>query len=118
MLFYECDTKYCPCGSKCSNQRIQKKASNYKLQVFKTDERGWGLRTNQDIKKGAFIIEYRGEIISQKLCEERMCTDYVNESNFYFLEYSKGEVIDACTKGTEARFINHSCVPNCHIEKW
>ncbi|KAI9244166.1 hypothetical protein BY458DRAFT_485574 [Sporodiniella umbellata] len=118
LLFYECDAKYCPCGAKCSNQRIQKKACDYRLEVFKTQGRGWGLRTQQAIQKGSFIIEYRGEIISQKLCEERMCTDYVNESNFYFLEYSKGEVIDACTKGTEARFINHSCVPNCHIEKW
>ncbi|KAG1048707.1 hypothetical protein G6F43_008924 [Rhizopus delemar] len=118
LLFYECDPKHCPCGPKCSNNRFQKKQRKYKLEVFKTDQRGWGLRTLEDIKKGAFVIEYRGEIISQKLCEERMCTDYVNENNFYFLEYSKGEVIDACTKGTEARFINHSCDPNCHIEKW
>ncbi|KAI9244085.1 hypothetical protein EDC94DRAFT_25426 [Helicostylum pulchrum] len=118
MLFYECDPKCCPCGTKCSNTRFQRKERKKGLQVFQTDHRGWGLRTNVDIKKGELVIEYRGEIISHQLCEERMCTTYVNEKNFYFLDYCNGEVIDACTKGTEARFINHSCDPNCHIEKW
>ncbi|KAI8976993.1 hypothetical protein BDF20DRAFT_835829 [Mycotypha africana] len=118
MLFYECDPKYCPCGDQCSNQRFQRKETKKGLQIFQTDNRGWGLRTLKPIKKGELIIEYRGEIISQELCEERMLTLYANEKNFYFLDYAKGEVIDACTKGTEARFINHSCHPNCHIEKW
>ncbi|ORE15371.1 SET domain-containing protein [Rhizopus microsporus] len=118
MLFYECDLKCCPCGKECTNRRFHKDQVETEVEVFRTEKRGWGLRTKEDIKKGQFIIEYCGEIISRELCEERMCTTYVNEKNFYFLEYSKGEVIDACTKGTEARFINHSCDPNCHIEKW
>ncbi|KAL7312054.1 hypothetical protein PS15m_007856 [Mucor circinelloides] len=118
MLFYECDPDCCPCGDQCSNRRFQRKERTKELQVFQTKNRGWGLRTLVDIKKGDLVIEYRGEIISHELCEERMCTTYVNEKNFYFLEYCNGEVIDACTKGTEARFINHSCDPNCHIEKW
>ncbi|KAI7906434.1 uncharacterized protein BX663DRAFT_427608 [Cokeromyces recurvatus] len=118
MLFYECEPKYCPCGEQCSNRRFQRKEKIKGLQVFRTESRGWGLRTLIDIKKGELIIEYRGEVISQELCEERMSTVYANANNFYFLDYSNGEVIDACTKGTEARFINHSCDPNCHIEKW
>ncbi|GAN07076.1 hypothetical protein MAM1_0147d06566 [Mucor ambiguus] len=118
MLFYECNPNCCPCGDQCSNRRFQRKERTKELQVFQTKNRGWGLRTLVNIKKGDLVIEYRGEIISHQLCEERMCTTYVNEKNFYFLEYCNGEVIDACTKGTEARFINHSCDPNCHIEKW
>jgi hypothetical protein len=118
MMFYECDPKHCPCGEQCSNQRFQRKERKKTLEVYLTEHRGWGLRTLTDIKKGELVIEYRGEIISQKLCEERVCTDYVNEKNFYFLDYHNGEVIDATAKGTEARFINHSCDPNCHIEKW
>ena len=63
-------------------------------------------------------MEYRGEIISQQTREERMKDMYKDLENYYFLEYDSGEVIDGCRKGTEARFINHSCDPNCHIEKW
>lgn len=118
MMFYECDPRNCPCGDQCSNQRFQRKECKKELEVYHTEKRGWGLRTLKDIKKGELVIEYRGEIISQKECEERMCTLYVNDKNFYFLDYHNGEVIDATTKGTEARFINHSCDPNCHIEKW
>ncbi|KAI8388531.1 uncharacterized protein BYT42DRAFT_492357 [Radiomyces spectabilis] len=118
MLFYECEPNTCPCGDQCSNRRFQKKEGCKNLDVFLTRERGWGLRTLVDIKRGDLIIEYRGEIISHKLCEERMRNAYKNQKNFYFLDYRQGEVVDACEKGTDARFINHSCDPNCHIEKW
>lgn len=85
---------------------------------LQTRERGWGLRTLVDIKKGTLITEYRGEVISQQTCEERMRTVYKDQKNFYFFDYRNGEVLDASTKGSDARFINHSCEPNCHIEKW
>ena len=86
--------------------------------AHQTRERGWGLRTVTNVKKNDLLIEYRGEIVSHKTCEERMKTIYKDEKNFYFLDYRNGEVIDACSKGTDARFINHSCEPNCRIEKW
>lgn len=56
------------------------------------------------------MIEYRGEVISQNLSLERMEGIYKNNKNFYFLEYEKGEVVDACRKGTNARFVNHRYV--------
>ncbi|KAI9028869.1 hypothetical protein CLU79DRAFT_736471 [Phycomyces nitens] len=118
MLFYECDPKSCPCKSQCSNQRFQRKEGTKELQIFLTRERGWGLRTLVDVNRGDLLVEYRGEVISHKMCEERMRTVYTDQKNFYFLDYQNGEVVDACSKGTEARFINHSCDPNCHIEKW
>ncbi|KAI7861975.1 hypothetical protein BDF14DRAFT_1999502 [Spinellus fusiger] len=118
MLYYECEPKTCPCMAQCSNQRFQRKEGTKGLEIFLTRERGWGLRTLVNVKRGDLIVEYRGEVISHKTCEERMRTLYKNQKNFYFLDYQNGEVVDACTKGTEARFINHSCDPNCHIEKW
>jgi SET domain-containing protein len=57
-------------------------------------------------------------VISQETCLERMSTIYRDHTNFYFLECGNGRVIDAGMRGTEARFANHSCEPNCHIEKW
>ena len=71
-----------------------------------------------DLKKGQLVIEYRGEVISNETAEERMETDYKEAKCFYFLDYGNGEVLDGGKKGNEARFVNHSCDPNCHIEKW
>ncbi|KAF9382836.1 Histone-Lysine N-Methyltransferase ash1l [Podila verticillata] len=118
VMFYECIPSLCPCGDQCSNQRFQHKHNEDNLRVIWTPQRGFGIKTTEPIKKGSLVIEYRGEVISQKLCLERMATIYKKNKNFYFLEYEKGEVVDACQKGTNARFVNHSCSPNSQIEKW
>ncbi|CAG8710304.1 13723_t:CDS:2 [Dentiscutata erythropus] len=115
IMFYECSPKYCPCGEQCSNQRFQRKESVKKV---KTKNRGFGLRTLDIIKKGQLILEYRGEIISKCTARKRMEAKYLHRKSVYFLEYGKGEVVDGAVCGTLARFINHSCAPNCHIEKW
>ncbi|KAF9208090.1 Histone-Lysine N-Methyltransferase ash1l [Haplosporangium sp. Z 27] len=118
VMFYECISAHCPCGDQCSNQRFQRKHNEDNLRVIWTQERGFGIQTLAPIKKGNLVIEYRGEVISQSECHRRMETIYKNNKNFYFLEYEKGEVVDACQKGTNARFVNHSCSPNSQIEKW
>jgi SET domain-containing protein len=64
------------------------------------------------------MLEYRGEVISNETLLRRMANEYKHEKNHYFLNYSKNEVIDGFRKGTIARFANHSCNPNCRIEKW
>ncbi|KAG0315909.1 Histone-Lysine N-Methyltransferase ash1l [Linnemannia gamsii] len=118
VMFYECISAHCPCGDLCSNQRFQKRHNEDSLRVIWTQERGFGIQTTAPIKKGNLVIEYRGEVISQAECHKRMEGIYKNNKNFYFLEYEKGEVVDACQKGTNARFVNHSCSPNSQIEKW
>ncbi|KAF9097100.1 Histone-Lysine N-Methyltransferase ash1l [Mortierella sp. AD031] len=118
VMFYECISAHCPCGDLCSNQRFQKKHNEDHLRVIWTQERGFGIQTTAPIKKGNLVIEYRGEVISQSECHRRMEGIYKNNKNFYFLEYERGEVVDACQKGTNARFVNHSCSPNSQIEKW
>ncbi|KAF8932485.1 Histone-Lysine N-Methyltransferase ash1l [Haplosporangium gracile] len=118
VMFYECISAHCPCGDLCSNQRFQKKHNEDNLRVIWTQERGFGIQTTVPIKKGKLVVEYRGEVISQAECHKRMEGIYKNNKNFYFLEYEKGEVVDACQKGTNARFVNHSCSPNSQIEKW
>ncbi|KAJ3036813.1 Histone-Lysine N-Methyltransferase ash1l [Rhizophlyctis rosea] len=117
-MFIECSPKDCPLGDKCSNQSFQRREFVPNLQVYRTARSGFGLRTKNAIPQNTLVIEYRGEIITHKQCIERMESVYKGLENYYFLEYSTGEVIDACRKGTDARFINHSCEPNCHIEKW
>ncbi|KAJ3099148.1 Histone-Lysine N-Methyltransferase ash1l [Phlyctochytrium planicorne] len=117
-MFIECTPGFCPAGDACTNQSFQKSDSNENLEVFWTQSRGYGLRATKVIPKNSLVIEYRGEIVSQAECIERMNTIYKDIQNYYFLNYAEGEVIDGCRRGTEARFVNHSCEPNCHIEKW
>jgi SET domain-containing protein len=40
------------------------------------------------------------------------------DKNFYMCEISKDFTIDATFKGNTSRFLNHSCDPNCKLEKW
>ena len=47
---YECN-KFCKCGKTCLN-RVAQNPLRIPLQVFKTDRRGWGIRTLGDIPRG------------------------------------------------------------------
>ena len=74
--------------------------------------------TLEDIQKGQFVIEYCGEVIDEKECDKRLKKIASTQSNFYFLNFEKDLYIDAGPKGNLARFMNHSCEPNCVTQKW
>jgi len=114
-LFIECNPLLCNCRNRCTNQRFQRYhgVSKY-LKVFWAGSKGYGLKTEKPIKKDKLIIEYTGEVISLKTCMERLNTIYKDMKSFYFINYDDGKVIDACQKGSIARFANHSCDPNCY----
>lgn len=47
-----------------------------------------------------------------------MMEQYFSHSGNYCLNLDSGMVIDSYRMGNEARFINHSCEPNCEMQKW
>ncbi|KAI8872816.1 structural basis of auto-inhibitory mechanism of histone methyltransferase, partial [Ramicandelaber brevisporus] len=117
--FYECDPTSCPAGNECSNQPIRRGEHQISsLQVFHTGHCGYGVRAKTPILPGTFIIEYIGEVISQLEVQRRMENEYKGWQDYYFLDYEHGYVIDAGLKGNISRFINHSCDPNCIVERW
>ncbi|XP_068201103.1 histone-lysine N-methyltransferase NSD2-like isoform X2 [Palaemon carinicauda] len=118
MLMFECVREVCGAGDKCGNQRFQKR-QYANVRSFRTDERGWGLKALEDIKKGEFVIEYVGELIDDEEFHRRIEEMHkVKEENYYFLTIDKDIMIDAGPKGNLARFMNHSCEPNCETQKW
>ncbi|XP_053652299.1 histone-lysine N-methyltransferase NSD3 isoform X2 [Cherax quadricarinatus] len=118
MLMFECMREVCGAGDKCCNQRFQKRQYP-SMCSFRTETRGWGLKTTQDIKKGEFVIEYVGELIDDEEFRRRILEMHeVKEENYYFLTIDKDIMIDAGPKGNLARFMNHSCQPNCETQKW
>ncbi|KAK3018019.1 hypothetical protein RJ639_004739, partial [Escallonia herrerae] len=114
----ECMSGYCPCGDYCKNQRFQK-CEYAKTKVFKTEGRGWGLLADEDIKAGQFIIEYCGEVIPSEEAKRRSQTyEAQGLMDAYIISLDANFFVDATKKGSLARFINHSCQPNCETRKW
>ena len=75
---------------------------------------GWGLYTEENIAAGDLIIEYVGEKIRQKVADMReMRYDKQGVGSSYLFRMVDDEIVDATKKGGIARFINHSCTPNC-----
>lgn len=66
---------------------------------------GLGLFAARAFKKGDFIIEYTGEVITNDEADRR--------GGKYLFTLNDTEVIDGKMRGNVARYINHSCRPNC-----
>lgn len=67
---------------------------------------------------GTFVCEYLGEVVSTKTFGERMATWYRDCEHHYALNLDAGLIIDGYRSGSVARLINHSCEPNCEMQKW
>jgi len=78
--------------------------------VVKRTKAGLGLFTFAPIKKGACIIEYVGREISE---EEK-----ISSRGKYLFEINSKKTIDGSARTNKARYINHSCLPNCEAEIW
>ncbi|KAI1138962.1 histone H3-K4 methyltransferase Set1 [Hypoxylon sp. FL0543] len=74
----------------------------------------WGLYAMENINKDDMIIEYVGEEVRQSISEIRE-NRYLKSGigSSYLFRIDDSTVIDATKKGGIARFINHSCMPNC-----
>jgi len=74
---------------------------------------GRGAFATRAIRKGARIIEYLGERISQAVADERYDDTKMSRHHTFLFNVDDDTVIDAAHQGNDARFINHSCDPNC-----
>ena len=105
------------CHADCQNQRLQKR-QYARLELFKTtDGRGWGLKALEDVPEGGLVQEYIGEVLTTEAFKDRAASYGLNKP-VYFFNINSEMVIDASAMGSMARFINHSCDPNCRTEKW
>src|SRR5437870_13921626 len=87
-----------------------------KLVRRKSSVHGHGVFTAEPIKKGARIIDYAGELIRNgPACEARE-QRYLEEGCIWVFRVNRAWSRDAGVGGNIARFINHSCTPNCWFE--
>lgn len=123
VMQYECNDDNCSLdASSCGNRAFAELAARTRkggpfdmgVEVVKTNNRGFGVRSCRTFAPGQIIMEYTGEIISEAECQRRMAEDYKDKQCYYLMELERGLIIDG-TKGSMARFINHSCNPNCEV---
>lgn len=118
MLQIECSARLCRTGAECQNQRFERRAYP-SLSERRMEGKGWGLVTNVPIAAGTFVIEYVGELINQQEFDRRTSVKQDRkEEHYYFLALGRELWIDAGPRGNSARFINHSCEPNCETQVW
>jgi SET domain-containing protein len=74
---------------------------------------GRGAFATRAIRRGERIIEYVGERISHAVADARYDDAVATRHHTFLFSVSRRTVIDAAVGGNDARFINHSCEPNC-----
>jgi uncharacterized protein len=74
---------------------------------------GRGVFATQKIRKGTVIVEYKGQRASWDDAMERPDSDPDDSAHTFLFQLDDGRVIDARVRGNAARWINHSCNPNC-----
>ncbi|XP_073965204.1 uncharacterized protein [Choristoneura fumiferana] len=92
---YECNSR-CKCRQTCLN-RVAQHPLQLKLQVFKTLNRGWGIRALNDIPKGAFLCVYAGNLLTDATAN----LDGLNEGDEYLAELDYIEVVEQMKEGFE-----------------
>jgi histone-lysine N-methyltransferase SUV39H len=132
----------CSCGPNCSNRVVQN-GSELPLQIFRSpvldlaffalvlallcsscvQDKGWAVRALSDVRRGQFVCEYLGELITSEEADRRgYQLAHPETSYLYELDFAHGQedsenqeaayVLDATEMGGVARFLNHSCDPN------
>lgn len=66
LRIYECN-KRCKCCSQMCTNRLVQHGLQVRLQLFKTQNKGWGIRCLDDVAKGSFVCIYAGEKTTRKL---------------------------------------------------
>ena len=74
---------------------------------------GRGVFATAPIRKGTVIVEYKGQRTSWKEAMARPDSDPDDSAHTFLFELDDGNLIDARVRGNAARWINHSCDPNC-----
>ncbi|KAF7562044.1 hypothetical protein G7046_g2089 [Stylonectria norvegica] len=128
MPIYECH-QGCSCSFSCPN-RVVERGRTVPLQIFRTKDRGWGVRSPVFIKKGQFVDRYLGEVITSSEADRRRSASAISQRKDVYLfaldKFTDPASYDPRLRGPPlevdgefmsgpTRFVNHSCDPNMRI---
>ena len=92
--------------------RTTTKPNKY-FELRRSKIQGRGAFATRPIKRGTRIIEYTGERISPEEADRRYDDGGMGRHHTFLFSVDSKVCIDAAVGGNDARFINHSCAPNC-----
>ena len=120
---HECNAN-CSCGPDCRS-RVMQHGMRARLFVRPAKRHaGWAVHAAAPIPAGAFIAEYVGEVVGGEEADARGCKQDKEGVSYLFsidTHVEQGSnaadvfTLDAAHAGNVARFVNHSCAPNCRI---
>ncbi len=84
------------------------KLNNTRFSIHRTIGRGMGLFARVPFRKGELVVEYTGRKLPTKLADEL--------DTKYLFEIDEDWTIDGSPRTNTARYINHSCRPNCESD--
>ncbi|KAH0463699.1 hypothetical protein IEQ34_008281 [Dendrobium chrysotoxum] len=136
-LIYECGTA-CQCPPSCPN-RVSQKGIKHQLEVFRSNETGWGVRSLDLIRAGTFICEFSGIVLTKQQTDllsqageslvfpnrfpgrwaewgdiSDVFSDYLPPRYPYLPELSFS--IDVSRARNIACYLSHSCSPNVFLQ--
>ncbi|XP_023659504.2 histone-lysine N-methyltransferase 2B-like isoform X2 [Paramormyrops kingsleyae] len=94
--------------------RHLERTSKEAVGVYRSAIHGRGLFCKRNIDAGEMVIEYSGTVIRAVLTDKREKYYESKGIGCYMFRMDDFEVVDATMHGNAARFINHSCEPNCY----
>lgn len=100
-----------------NNSKSAQKTASKRIAVRSSGVHGKGVFAEMDIAEGETLIEYKGEVIKWKEALRRHPHNPKEPNHTFFFSIDDKHVIDGNVNGNSARWINHSCKPNCEADE-
>ena len=95
-----------------------KKSMKRPFEVRRSKIQGRGVFATRDIRKGEELVEYKGEHIDDAEADRRYPFEDNERHHTFLFQLDDGSIIDAGVHGNAAKYINHSCDPNCEAVEY
>jgi hypothetical protein len=87
-----------------------------RLRFARSGIEGWGVFTDESLAPGDGVLEYRGVVVGNCVADARERLYRAQRRDDYQFRIDACTVVDATLKGSLARYVNHSCDPNCFTQ--